>query len=102
MALCYPPPHKSLTHWGRVTHICVDKLIINGLSPGVLLSAKSLPFWPGLNVLTHSDLVMRYGINDLSVNWLRLWLVAWRYQAISWTNVDLSFMEYCDIHLQTI
>ena len=30
--------HKVLTHWGRVTHICVSKLIIigsdNGLSPG--------------------------------------------------------------------
>ena len=30
--------HKPLTHWGRVTHICVDKLTIigsdNGLSPG--------------------------------------------------------------------
>ena len=31
-------PHKGLTHWGRVTHICVVKLTIigsdNGLSPG--------------------------------------------------------------------
>ena len=30
--------HLSLTHWGRVTHICVSKLTIigsdNGLSPG--------------------------------------------------------------------
>ena len=30
--------HKALTHWGRVTHICVVKLTIigsdNGLSPG--------------------------------------------------------------------
>ena len=30
--------HSCLTHWGRVTHICVSKLIIigsnNGLSPG--------------------------------------------------------------------
>ena len=30
----------TLTHWGRVTHICVDKIIIigsdNGLSPGRL------------------------------------------------------------------
>ena len=30
--------HNDLTHWGRVTHICVDKLTVissnNGLSPG--------------------------------------------------------------------
>ena len=32
------PPVATLTHWGRVTHICVVKLTIigsdNGLSPG--------------------------------------------------------------------
>ena len=32
------PTHGSLTHWGRVTHICVGNLTIigsdNGLSPG--------------------------------------------------------------------
>ena len=34
----FPGPWFSLTHWGRVTHICVGKVIIlgsdNGLSPG--------------------------------------------------------------------
>ena len=34
----YKPFTKELTHWGRVTHICVNKLTIigsdNGLSPG--------------------------------------------------------------------
>ena len=33
-----PDETKSLTHWGRVTHICINKLTIigsdNGLSPG--------------------------------------------------------------------
>ena len=33
-----PSVNKSLTHWGRVTHICVSEVIIigsdNGLSPG--------------------------------------------------------------------
>ena len=33
-----PPVNSSLTHWGRVTHICVSDLTIigsdNGLSPG--------------------------------------------------------------------
>ena len=35
---CYSSALWFLTHWGRVTHICVDKLTIigsdNGLSPG--------------------------------------------------------------------
>ena len=33
-----PPVRNELTHWGRVTHVCVSKIIIfgsdNGLSPG--------------------------------------------------------------------
>ena len=37
-SLNYTDEHKPLTHWGRVTHICVSKLTImgsdNGLSPG--------------------------------------------------------------------
>ena len=35
---CLAPPYPTLSHWGRVTHICVSKLTIigsdNGLSPG--------------------------------------------------------------------
>ena len=41
-----------------------------------------------LNVLTHWGLVTPYGDMDLGQHWLKLWLVAWRRQAISWTNVD--------------
>ena len=38
--------------------------------------------------LTHCGLVMPYGVGDLSHRCLRLWLGAWRHQAITWTNVD--------------
>ena len=38
---CLPRASLALTHWGRLTHICVNKLTIigsdNGLSPGLLL-----------------------------------------------------------------
>ena len=38
LKLSFAPCIKTLTHWGRVTHICISKLIIigsnNGLSPG--------------------------------------------------------------------
>ena len=49
------PFHKILTHWGRVTHICVDKLTTigsdNGLSPGrrqaiIWINAGILLIWP--------------------------------------------------------
>ena len=40
--------------------------------------------------LTHWGLVTPFGDIDLGQHWLRWWLVAWRHQAITWTNVDLS------------
>ena len=74
---------NHLTHWGRVTHICVDKLIIigsdNGLSPDrckmlqfslkkmhvKMSSAKWRPSSFCLNVLTHWGLVTPCGIIQL-------------------------------------
>ena len=44
--LLYPDPittqPKSLTHWGRVTHICASKITIIGSDYGVLPSRRSL------------------------------------------------------------
>ena len=39
--------------------------------------------------LTPRDLVTPYGDIDLGQHWLMQWLVAWRHQAIAWTNADL-------------
>ena len=37
----------------------------------------------------------------VSQHWFRQWLVAWRHQAITWTNVDLSWVRSCGIRLRT-
>ena len=36
----------------------------------------------------------------LRQHWLRQWLVAWRHQAITWTNVDFLSIRICGIHLE--
>ena len=64
-----------------------------------MLSAKWRPFHLSLNVLTHCGLVTPYGNMELGQHWLRYWLVAWRHQAITWTNVDL-FVRSHGIHLR--
>ena len=51
--------------------------------------------------LTHCGLVTPYGNRDLGQHWLWYWLIAWRHQAITWTNVDLSSSSK-DIHLEEI
>ena len=52
--------------------------------------------------LTHCGLVTAYGGRDLGQHWSRLWLVAWRHQAIIWTNVDLWSLRSSDVHLRAI
>ena len=53
-------------------------------------------------LLTHCGLVTPYVARDLVQHWLRWWLVAWRHQAITWTNVDLSSVMSNGIHLRAI
>ena len=53
-------------------------------------------------ILTHCGLVAPYGNMELGQHWLRLWLVAWRHQAITWTNVDLSSVMSLGIHLRAL
>ena len=47
-------------------------------------------------------LVTPFGDIDLGQHWLRWWLDAWRHQAITWNNVDLSSVRSCGIHLRAI
>ena len=44
-------------------------------------------------ILTHWCLVTQYGDIDLGQLWRRWWLVAWRHQGITWTNVDFSVVR---------
>ena len=53
-------------------------------------------------MLTHCGLMTPYGDTNPGQHWLRKWLVAWRHQAITWTNVDLSSVRSSGIHLSAI
>ena len=44
-------PHVSLTHWGRVTHICVSQLAIIGLDNGLLPDWCQAIIWTNVGLL---------------------------------------------------
>ena len=52
--------------------------------------------------LSHLGIMAPYGDIDLAQHGLRQWLAAWRHQAITWTNVDLSSEKPSVIHLVAI
>ena len=38
----------------------------------------------------------------LGQHWLRQWFIAWWHKAITWTNIDCSFVGFCGIYLRAI
>ena len=53
-------------------------------------------------LLMNCGLVMPYDITELDQHWFRQRIVAWWYEAITWTNIDLSSVRSCGIHLRAI
>ena len=43
--------HNELTHWGRVTHICVSKLTIIGSDNGLLPRERQAIIWTNARIL---------------------------------------------------
>ena len=82
---CVMYPEFSLTHWGRVTHICIRKLNIigsdNGLSPGrrqaiILINAALLLIWPlGTNF---SEMLIEIHIFTFKKMHLKMSSAKWR------------------------
>ena len=56
----------------------------------------------GYRILIHYYLVLLYGDIAQGQHWLRWWLVAWRHQAITWTNVVFSLVMISGVYLRAI
>ena len=69
---------------------------------GYMWPLLRLPIWHTNVSLTHCGLVTPYGGRDLGQHWCSKWLVAWRHQPITWTNVDLSSIRSHYVHLRAI
>ena len=59
MVQVYSIQSLSLTHWGRVTHICVSKLTIIGSDNGLSLSQRQAIIWTYAGIL----LIQPWGTN---------------------------------------
>ena len=103
--------YSSLTHWGRVTHICITKLTIigsdNGLSPGlrqaiIWTNAGILLIRPlGTNfnemlieILAFSFMKMRFKVS--SAKWRPFCLGLNVLRQVSWSWIVL--WQFCSFH----
>ena len=72
------------------------------LSPVWLMTSKIFFVYSIQNFSTNCGLVMPCGDIDLGQHWFRQWLDAWRHHAITRTNIDLSLIRFCSIHLHSV
>ena len=100
----------QITHWGRVTHVCVGKLAIidsgNGLSPGwrqtiIWINARNITNWTLRNKLqwnfnTNSHIVIQENgfISEMAVILARPQCVDMHVWSIIWTNDSLFTDAY--------
>ena len=74
-----------LTHWGRVTHICVDKLTRIGSDNGLLPGRRRAIIWTNAGILlieplgtNFSEILIRIRTFSFKEMHLKMWLVKWR------------------------
>ena len=100
---------KHLTHWGWVTHICVDKLIIiasdNGLSPDQCQAI----IWTNAGLLSIGSLRTYFNENLIKIQQFSLMKMHVKMSSAKWRpycpglNVLLwSLVTYASVKLETI
>ena len=91
-------PYSQLTHWGRVTHVCVSKLTIigsdNGLSPG----RRQAIIWTNAGILVIRPLGTNF--NEMLVEILTFSFMKMRLKVSSgkWRPFCLGLNELTDRH----
>ena len=88
-----------LTHWGRVTHVCTNKLTTNGsdngLSPGqcqaIIWTNSAIPQCVNFNIpwLTHWGRATHICVSKLAIIGSDNGLLPGRHQAIVWTSDEV-------------
>ena len=100
--------YSTLTHWGRVTHICVGKLNIigsdNGLSPG----RRQTIIWTNIGILLFGPLGTNFseiliGIQTFSLKKMHLKMSSAKWRpfylglnvlSVHWTLWDLAYIYH--------
>ena len=83
--------------WGLVAHTLTSAtVIVHPVSVKYfqIISATVFLLTQGSIKFSHCAPMTSYGNVDHGQHWLRLWLVVWWHQAITWTDVDFSLTRF--------
>ena len=90
---CILSLHHELTHWGRVTHICVSKLTIigsdNGLSPG----RRQAIIWTSDEILLIGALKTNFSETLIKIQTFSFWKNRLKMPSANWRPFCLGLNE---------
>ena len=93
--------HKSLTHWGRVTHICVSELTIigsdNGLSPG----RRQAIIWNNVGLLLIEPLGKNFSKISIGIRTFSFKKTHLNMSSMKWRPfcLGLNVLMVCSVHI---
>ena len=86
--------HAYLAHWGRVTHICVGKLIIIGWDNGFSLGRRQAIIWTNAGIWSMGSLGTNFNEIITEIHTFSFWL--WMVQGAQDKYVYIDgFMQGC-------
>ena len=94
--------YRQLTHWGRVTHICVSKLTINGSSNGLWHGRREAIIWTSAEILLIGSLETNFSEIQTFLSTkmqLKMSSAKWRpfclgLNVLRWYSIDYPCLVY--------
>ena len=95
------PGANELTHWGRVTHVCVGKLIIIGLDNGLSPDRRQAIIWTNVGLLSIGPLQTYFSenlikIQQFSLNKMHMKMASakWRPSCLGLNVLNIDFNTF--------
>ena len=90
----------SLTHWGRVTHICVGKLTIFGSDNGLSPERRQANIWTNAGILLIGPLVTNFSEILIEIQTFSLKKIRSKMSSVKWCSFRLGFNEFRVVQIQ--
>ena len=94
----------NLTHWGRVTHICVGKLIIIGSDNGLSPDRRQAILWTNARLLSMGPLRTYFNENLIKIQQFSLKKMHVKMSSAKWrpSGLGLNVLRYNGITLGSV
>ena len=100
--LCHFISKGLLTHWGGVTHICIDKLIIIGSDNGLSPDPRQAIIWTNAGLLSIGPLLTYFGEHLIKIQQFSLKKMHMKMLSLKWHPSCLGLNVLTDWNMMLV